>query len=152
MKKIIITVLMWCVLALCLTGCGKTNAGLEIGKKSDISPQSNGVSISIKDGTLTNEGTTVILKNDTDKLLRYTEEYYVEVKQDNDWYNINAVLTFTEPLWGLEPHEEKEINLNWEYGYGKLPTGKYRIVKNVYFENEKDQKFYVSAEFNIDSD
>ena len=147
MKKII---LLCSILLLGIPGCGKTKAGLEIGKKSDITSKSSGITISIKDGTLTNEGITLILKNDTDKLLRYTEEYHIEVKQDNDWYNINAELFFTEPLWGLEAHEEKELNLNWQHSYGKLPTGKYRIVKKVYFENEKDQDFYVAAEFNID--
>ncbi len=147
MKKII---LLCSILLLGIPGCGKTKAGLEIGKKSDITSKSSGITISIKEGTLTNEGITLILKNDTDKLLRYTEEYYVQVKQDNDWYNINAELFFTEPLWSLEAHGEKEINLNWKYSYGTLPKGKYRIIKKVYFENEKDQEFYISAEFNIE--
>ncbi len=41
------------------------------------------------------------------------------------------------------------MKLNWEYEYGKLPKGDYRIIKEVYFEKEEDQKFYVSAEFTI---
>ena len=143
MKKTIITILLCGVLMLGLTGCGKTKGEFEIGNKSDIT-------MSIKDGTLTNEGTTLVLKNDSDKLLRYSEEYRIQVKKDENWYNINVELEFNVPLWELETNSEKEIELNWEYSYGNLPSGEYRIIKQVYFENEEDQKFYISAEFNID--
>ena len=152
MKKIVLTILLCGVLVLGMTGCGKTKAEFEIGNKSNITISKNDITMSIKDGTLTNEGTTLILKNDSDKLLRYDEEYRIEVKQDENWYDINVELEFNQPLWELETNSEKEIELNWKYGYGKLPSGKYRIVKKVYFENEDDQKFYISAEFNIDSD
>ena len=149
MKKTILTILLCGVLALGITGCGKTKNEFGIGDKSDIKILKNDVTMSIKEGTLTNEGTTLILKNDSDKLLRYDEEYRIEVKQDENWYDINVELEFNQPLWELETNSEKEIELNWKYGYGILPSGKYRIVKKVYFENEDDQKFYISAEFVI---
>ena len=91
----------------------------------------------------------MVLKNDSDKLLRYSEEYRIQVKKDENWYNINVELEFNVPLWELETNSEKEIELNWEYSYGNLPSGEYRIIKQVYFENEEDQKFYISAEFVI---
>ena len=150
MKKTIITILLCGVLMLGLTGCGKTKGEFEIGNKSDITISKNDITMSIKDGTLTNEGTTLVLKNDSDKLLRYGEEYRIEVKQDENWYNINTELEFNVPLWELETNSEKEIELNWKHSYGNLPSGEYRIIKQVYFENEEDQKFYISAEFNID--
>lgn len=59
---------------------------------------------------------------------------------------------FNEPLFDVEEGKSKELDLKWEYGYGKLPRGKYRIVKKVYFENDREQEFYISVEFNIDSD
>ena len=151
MKKTILTILLCGILVLGLTGCGQKNE-LEIGDKSDITIFQNDVTMSIKDGTLTNEGTTLILKNESEKLLHYDEEYRVEIKKDGEWHKINDELYFNAPLWEVEPNNSKEIELNWKSGYGKLPTGKYRIVKEVYFENEIEQKFYISVEFNIDSD
>ena len=150
MKKPILIIFLCGILVLGLTGCGKSN--LEIGDKSDITISQSDVTMSIKDGTLTNEGTTLVLKNESEKLLRYDEEYRLEIKRDGEWHKINVELEFNEPLWEVEQNSSKEFELNWKYEYGKLPTGKYRIVKEVYFENEKDQTFYVSAEFNIDSD
>ncbi len=150
MKKTIITILLCGALLLGLTGCGKTKSEFEIGNKSNITISNNDITMAIKDGTLTNEGTTLVLKNDSDKLLRYSEEYRIQVKQDENWYNINVELEFNVPLWELETNSEKEIELNWKHSYGKLPSGEYRIIKQVYFENEEDQKFYISAEFNID--
>lgn len=82
-------------------------------------------------------------------MLRYDEEYEIEIKQNNEWYQINAELNFDEPLWEVEQNKSKELELIWEYGYGKLIKGDYRIIKAVYFENEPEQKFYISAEFTI---
>ena len=152
MKKTILTILLCGALILGLTGCGKTKAEFEIGNKSDITISKNDITMSIKDGTLTNEGTTLVLKNDSDKLLRYNEGYGIEVKQNENWYSINVEIEFNVPLWELASNSEKEIELNWKNSYGKLPSGKYRIVKKVYFENEEEQEFYISAEFNIDKD
>ena len=108
------------------------------------------VTLSIKENTLTNTGVTLILKNDSNKLLRYDEVYKIEVKQNNEWHKINAELYFNEPLWEVEQNKSQELELKWEYGYGKLTKGEYRIIKEVYFENESEKKFYISAEFTIE--
>ena len=47
---------------------------------------------------------------------------------------------------GLEPGSEKVLNFNWKHTHGKL-KGKYRIIKDVYFENE--EKFFIACEFEV---
>ena len=150
MKKTILIILLLGFLTIGLTGCGKTKNKFEIGNKSDIEISQNDVTMSIKEKTLTNTEATLILTNNSDKLLRYDEIYEIEIKKDNAWHKINVELEFNLPLWKVKPHETAEIELNWEHGYGKLIKGEYRIIKNVYFENEKEQKFYVSTNFNIE--
>ncbi len=149
MKKTILTILLCGVMVLGITGCGNSKNQFDVGGKSDIKISQNDVTLTIKEGTLTNTGATLILKNDSDKLLRYDEIYEIEIKQDGYWKKIDVELNFDLPLWEVEPSKSKEIELKWQDGYGKLVTGKYRIIKEVYFENESEEKFYISAEFTI---
>ena len=132
-----------------LAGC-ESSSTFDIGNVSDIEISNHeDVSLSIKECTLENTGVTLVLKNDRNQTLRYDEVYEIEIKKDNEWHKINVQLYFNEPLWGVEQNSQEEMKLNWEYEYGKLPKGDYRIIKEVYFEKEEDQKFYVSAEFTI---
>ena len=146
MKKIILAILLCVIIVLGITRCDSTNT-FEVGDVSDIKISNNDVALSVKNGTLKNTGVTLILKNDSDKLLRYDEVYEIEMKKDNEWHKINVELYFSEPLWAVERNSKEEIELNWEYEYGKLAKGEYRIIKEVYFENE--QEFYISAEVTI---
>ena len=41
---------------------------------------------------------------------------------------------------------KKVLNFNWEHTHGKL-KGKYRIIKDVYFEDE--EKFFIACEFEV---
>ena len=148
MRKAILTILICGIILLGVTSCNLSN-DFDIGGISDIEINNNDVSLSIKDGTLENTGVTLTLTNDSDKLLYYDEFYEMEIKKDNEWHKINVELFFTEPLWNIEKNSKEEIELNWEYGYGKLAKGDYRIIKKVYFENEQDQAFYISTEFTI---
>lgn len=149
MKKTILAILLCGVIMLGITGCGSSNT-FDIGSVSDVEIRNNNdVTLSIKDGTLKNTGVTLILKNDSDKLLYYDEYYKMEIKKDNEWHTINVELYFNDPLWIVKQNSKKEIKLNWEHGYGKLAKGDYRIIKKVYFENEEEQEFYISAEFII---
>ena len=138
MKKIIILVL---ISLFVLTGC---SSDLE---KSKIKVSKSDVKFYVKEGTLTRSGATLILKNNGDKILNYGEPYEIEKYEDGSWRKIEADLNFIMPLYGLNPGEEKEINLDWEYGYGKLNKGKYRVLKNVYFEGE--EQFYIDCEFEV---
>ena len=148
MKKILF-ILFCCVLVLSITGCGSSKNDFEVGDKSDVQISDNGVSLSIKDGTLKNTGGTLVLKNSIDSTLFYDDVYEMEIRQDNEWHKINIEANFNGPLWELKENSQEDIELNWEHIYGKLVPGEYRIVKEVYFENEEDQKFYIAVEFEI---
>ena len=152
MRKTIFIILVCGILVIGLVGCGRSKNKIDIGEPSDIQTSQRDIVLSIKEGTLTNIGATLILENNSDQLLHYDDSYEIEIKKDVKWYKVNAEIFFNEPLFDVEEGKSKELDLKWEYGYGKLPRGKYRIVKKVYFENDREQELYISVEFNIDSD
>lgn len=152
MKKTILTILICVVMALGIIGCGTNKNEFDIGDESNIEIVEKGVSLSIKDNTLTNTGATLILKNDSDADVEYGNPYEIEIRKDGKWHKINVELNFTLPAFELKSKETKEIELNWEHGYGKLAAGDYRIIKDIDIEKEDGtfEAFYVSVEFTIE--
>ena len=151
MKKMVFVILLCGVLILTMTGCVKTKNKLDIGNKSDIKALKNDVIMTIKDGTLTNKSVTLILTNNSDRKIQYGSPYEIEIKKNDEWHKINAELNFTLQLFILESNEKNEFELNFEDGYGKLPSGTYRVIKKIDKEKEDGlfDSFYVSTEFTI---
>ena len=151
MKKTILTILLCGVMVLGMTGCGKQKNEFDIGNKSDIKISQNDVIMTIKEGTLTNKSATLVLTNNSDKNFQYGNPYEIEIKKDGEWHKINVELNFDMPAFPLSSKESKEIELNWENGYGKLAKGTYRIIKGINYEYEegKYETFNVAIEFTI---
>lgn len=151
MQKTILTILLCGGMVLLMTGCGKQKNELDIGDKSDIKVSQNDVIMTIKEGTLTNKSATLVLTNYSDKNFQYGSPYEIEIKKNGEWHKINAELYFNMPAFQLSAKESKEIELDWENGYGKLTEGTYRIIKEIdyEYEEEKYETFIVAVEFNI---
>lgn len=129
----------------------KAKNEFDIGNKSDIKISQNDVIMTIKEGTLTNKSATLILTNNSDKNFQYGTPYEIEIKKDGEWHKINVELNFTMPAFQLSARENKEIEINWENGYGKLEKGTYRIIKGIDHEYEegKYKSFNIAVEFTI---
>lgn len=151
MKRVTLIALMCICVVLGMTGCGKSKNEFDIGNKSDIKISQNDVIMTIKEGTLTNKSATLILTNNSDKNFQYGTPYEIEIKKDGEWHKINVELNFTMPAFQLSARENKEIEINWENGYGKLEKGTYRIIKGIDYEYEegKYKSFNIAAEFTI---
>ena len=134
-----------------MTGCGKQKNEFDIGNKSDIKISQNDVIMTLKEGTLTNKSATLVLTNNSDKNFQYGNTYEIEIKKDGEWHKINVKLNFDMPAFPLSSKESKEIELDWENGYGKLAKGTYRIIKGISYEYEegKYETFNVAIEFTI---
>lgn len=145
MKKKILGILFCGVLILGITGC----------RDKQIN---NRVSLIVKEGTLTNKGVTLILKNYSKNNYSYGNPYYIEKENDGEWSIVTPIheMNFTLPAYGLEAGKEEEFNIDFEYGYGRLEIGKYRIVKEIFKSSstniDNSIKFNVYAEFEIDED
>ena len=151
MKKTILTILLCGIMVLVMAGCEKQKNEFDIGDKSNIKISRNDVIMTIKEGTLTNKSATLVLINYSDKNFQYGSQYEIEIKKDGEWHKINAELYFNLLLFQLSAKESKEIELDWENGYGKLAKGTYRIIKEIDYEYEKEkyETFNVAVEFNI---
>ena len=124
---------------------------LNIGEESLIESKTKDVTLSVKEETLTNTGSTFIFKNSSNKNYGHGSSWEIETKKDGKWHKIDVVLNFNSMSFGLNAGEQKELNINWENSYGKLPKGTYRFVKHVDYEYQegKYEDFYVYAEFEI---
>ncbi len=146
MKKILLIIIAL-LTVFTVTGCTNNR----IGEKSPYEIKDNQVTMEIKEGTLTKSSATIIMTNKTDKEFTYGEPYHLEVKYKDSWHIFelepNNDMFFTMPAYILKPNESVEKEYNWEYGYGKLKKGTYRLVTD--FSNEQ-KKFYVAAEFTIE--
>ena len=151
MKKIVLVILLCGIMVLTMTGCKNAKNRLDIGNKSNIKVSQNDVIMTVKDKTLTNKSATLILTNNSDRKIQYGSPYEIEIKKNGEWYKINAKLNFTLPLFILESKEKNEFKLDFEEGYGKLPSGTYRVIKKIDKEKEDGlfDSFYVSTEFTI---
>ena len=156
MKKRLIILLCLFVVAI-NTGCVR-NTGfyrdvetVKIGEKSNVQINNDVVSLSIKEGTLTNNSVTAILKNSSNNTIIYDDTYELEIKKDGSWYKIDVELLFNEPIWNLDSGASKELEFNLEKSYGDLDIGTYRIIKAISLEKTDYvyEEFYVGFEFTI---
>ena len=142
MKNKLFKILICVIILFELTGCKK--------KYND-----DKISLSIKEGTLTNGGAILILKNDSKADYSYVEAYYIEQEVDGKWKEVKEIhdVTFNLPSLDLKSKKSVEINIDWRYGYGQLEKGKYRIVKEIfrvpttYMDNS--ESFNVYTEFEL---
>ena len=67
--------------------------------------------------------------------LEYGAAYTLETLVNNEWQEVKTKTG--EPLvWNalgymVKMNDITEININWEYGYGKLNPGEYRLCKEI---------------------
>ena len=158
MKKVII--LLCIILAIIIIIVGilyfKNNglSFLNSNIKNDVNIEENGdvenasdISMVIKDGTLTPSGATVVLTNS----YGYDRWFRIDKEENGEWKEaetINDNYSFTAEAYLTNGNSEVEIPIDWTDLYGTLENGKYRIVKRVF--NNLNREEYVSVEFTID--
>lgn len=165
------------VIVLCLTllsGCVAYNNAKSIKEKGNIdnSNQSKdigdlqptiykdvnklaGVTMNGKDGTISSSGITLVFKNDSDKQCTYGEFFILEEKINKSWYEvpvtINGNYGFNDIGYELFPGDNRELVVDWDWLYGNLDGGEYRIIKDILdFRGTGDfDKYYLTVEFTI---
>lgn len=117
------------------------------------------IDISIKDGSLTNEEVTLIIKEKIDYDISYGEGFWIEKYNynDNSFEKLNVInnhCAFNAIAYIIEKDKSLELNQNWSCMYGKLNKGLYRLVKKVFFDSDipvdESKVFYISVEFEIE--
>lgn len=99
------------------------------------------ITMSIK--KLTNEGITLVIKNDSDNNYLYGADFIVKRKENNKLVSVDGVTdTFNSIAYTLSKNSSVEVNYNFGIS---LPSGKYRLTK----EFEDIKKYVISVEFEI---
>lgn len=158
MKKKILFTLFCGIIVLGFTSCGikttiKENAELN---------EADGVSMTIKKGTLTRKSATVVISDTNGKEANiYGSDFRVDKKENEEWKEVEKShndYAFNDMAYYVDDEGKLEFVCNWEYMYGKLENGEYRIVKYT-FPNTvtypdrtitESDKLYFSVEFIID--
>lgn len=101
------------------------------------------VSIDISDISLT--GATITIKDTNQNPYTYGEWYKIEKEIDGKWYEVKTIIDnygFNDLGYLVDENNQVKFVIDWEWLYGKLPLGSYRILKQV--NNQ-----YISIEFGI---
>lgn len=110
-----------------------------------------GVSMSIKEGTLTNKGVTVIITDMSNRDNIYGTPYRIDKYEDGEFKKLDTIIddyAWTMQGFSVDENNTLELKADWEWLYGKLKKGKYRIVKDTSYAGE-GTNHYITAEFEI---
>ena len=116
-------------------------------KKDNKEYTLEGVTMILKDNTLTKSGATIIITDTNEIKYTYEEYYKLEKRIDHVWYELkpNSNATFNEMGYLVDDNNELEMDIDWSKVYGNLTSGKYRIIKRIYDGEYK----YFSVEFDL---
>ncbi|MEA1962156.1 MAG: M56 family metallopeptidase [Bacillota bacterium] len=115
----------------------------------------DGVTMNVKKGTVSTTGVIVAFQNNSSRKCDYGEYFCLEKKLNGSWYQVPVIIDgdygFNDIAYDLAPGDDGEWAVDWDWLYGSLDTGEYRIVKNISdFRGTGDyDKYNLAAEFTI---
>lgn len=136
MKKLIVFLFVLSI----LTGCGGEPAQPT---QTQQSTQVENVTIRISD--ISPSGATLVIADTNPEPYLYGKWYKIQKLTDGQWQDVPHVIdNYAFTAIGYIPDENGEVKftINWEWLYGTLPAGTYRIFKEV---NQQE----ISIEFQI---
>jgi len=93
----------------------------------------DGVSVSISDISLT--GATIKIKDSSDISYAYGQWYVIEKEIDGKWYQLSTKIDnygFNDIGYNTDENDEVIFVIEWEWLYGPLNLGNYRIIKEAH--------------------
>lgn len=115
----------------------------------------NHVVMRIKEGSTTPTALTIIFENNSENSFIYGDYYTIEREINNAWYQVPVAIEenygFNDIGYELAPQDTPEWVVDWEWLYGNLQPGEYRIIKDLLDNNSSASfnNYYLSAEFTI---
>lgn len=115
------------------------------------------VDMSFKEGSLSNTGGTIIIKDKSPNKIVYGKDFYIEKYVNSEYVPLDYIhddFGFNAMAYYVNEFGILEMNQKWEYMYGVLDKGIYRIVKDVFFDSdvpiELSDHYYIWTEFEIE--
>lgn len=144
MKKIIIFIL---VFVFAFSGCVATTP-------SD--PQEDPNLVTVEVAKVSASGITLEIHNNAKDTFYFGEEYYVEKNEGGEWIKLeepNGEPMFIAIAYAAEAGKSAIWEADFEWRYGALPAGEYRIIKDGFFSNEDGETYAthrMTAEFEVE--
>jgi hypothetical protein len=138
-----------------LIGCSRQKKQLEASEYDTVN-NLDGVHFIALENTVSPKGLTTLFENKTNTEFTFGEAYVLEVNIDGNWYKVPIE---TEDNYGfidigyiLPPNDTAEWSVEWDWLYGDLESGKYRIIKDVLdvYEAGGYDAYPLAAEFEIE--
>ena len=92
-----------------------------------------GLYLKVQSNAASATGLTLTVKNETGKIYTFGSAYWVEKWIEDNWYQIPDIVenvAFSAEALRLDENGKKEMDVNWEWRYGILAPGNYRIIKD----------------------
>lgn len=128
-----------------LGGCGQ-KSGEEFTQEVNTL---EGASLTVEEASVSPVEITCVINNQSETDLSYGQDYGLQREKDGKWYQVipkKDVAVTLELLWAPAGSQNSHT-VNWQYSYGKLQKGHYRIVKSV---ADNSQGYYLAGEFRIE--
>ena len=110
----------------------------------------DGASMVIKEGTLSRSGASILITDysESDEVHTYGDWFRIDEYVDGKWVELEPIIDdygFNAIGYTVDENHELEMDVNWEWLYGELEDGTYRLVKDVAVSSMQSK--YVYAEF-----
>ena len=114
-----------------------------------------GVTMTVEEETVSSTGLTVKFENESNGQCIYGEHFGLEKFSDGKWHQVPVAIDgdygFEAIGYELSPGDSGAWAVDWQWLYGSLDAGEYRIVKEVLdFRDTGDfDTYYLAAEFTV---
>ena len=115
------------VFAVLLSACAP-----KVAETPSAADMPDGISIKVDTESITPEGASFILFHPTEMNIQYGDAYKLQKLQDSQWEDIPTVIenyAFHTIAYELPKNTPVELEIDWEWLYGSLPAGEYRLMK-----------------------
>lgn len=143
------------LLAACNNENSENTADLEESALGDVNTIES-VSMTAKSESVSPTGLTVVFENNSEQQIIYSEDLLLEESIEDQWYEVPITISgdygYEDIGYEVNPGEDSSISIDWEWLYGDLDEGYYRIAKRVLdFRGTGDfEEHILTAEFEID--
>ena len=120
-------------------------------EEKNIQDRYSQISLSIKDNTLTNTRATIIISDISEQENTYGEWFRIDKKTNGFWEELKPIddnYVFKDIAFKIGENHQLEMNMDWSKLYGELETGEYRLVKEIY--DNDNGNIYLAVEFTIE--
>ena len=121
MKKLTVMIL---ILAAVLWGCAK---------EADHQP-TGAANVTMTLSQVTSTGARVTIQDDNREPLVYGSWFQLQREKEGVWYEVKTKISnygFDEMGWLPDDRGALTMDVDWEWLYGKLPAGHYRMLKQA---------------------